>query len=151
MIFEELFFRGVLQAWLQRVGPGAADKLLIGGWDSQTNLAVPQLTAEAANPTTTELPSQATFSRTNRSVWPILATSILFALAHLGQGPAPVSLFFFGIALGYIFQRTGSIIPCIVLHMALNAFSMFWFTLRVLAGELESASMADSIYAWITF
>lgn len=44
-----------------------------------------------------------------------------FAAAHLGQGLAPAPLFLLGIVLGVIAHRTGSIIPCILLHAAFNA------------------------------
>lgn len=62
---------------------------------------------------------------------PIIISSILFALVHLGHGPAPVPLFFLALLLGYLFQRTHRILPCIALHMALNAFSMgvLWLSL----------------------
>jgi membrane protease YdiL (CAAX protease family) len=35
-----------------------------------------------------------------------------------------VPLFFFALALGYLFQRTGSLIAPIVLHVSLNATTM---------------------------
>lgn len=60
---------------------------------------------------------------------PVVASALMFALVHVGQGLAPISLFFFGIALGFLYRYTGSIIPSILLHMMLNAFSMFWVTL----------------------
>ena len=49
---------------------------------------------------------------------------MLFALAHLGQGANPISLFFLAIGLGYLYQRTHRIVPCIMVHMLFNAFSM---------------------------
>jgi membrane protease YdiL (CAAX protease family) len=58
--------------------------------------------------------------------------ALMFGLVHLGQGLAPIPLFFFGLALGYLYYRTGNIISCLVLHGLLNGFSMFWKTLGVL-------------------
>ena len=60
-----------------------------------------------------------------RIVWsPIVISSIAFSLVHWGHGPAPVPLFFLALLLGYLYQRTHRVLPCIVLHMSLNAFSM---------------------------
>ena len=53
----------------------------------------------------------------------------MFAAVHYGQGLAPVALFLFGLALGFLYRQTGSIVPCIVLHFFLNFFSMFWLSL----------------------
>jgi membrane protease YdiL (CAAX protease family) len=55
---------------------------------------------------------------------PILASSLLFGLAHIGYGPEPVPLFIFGLFLGYVFQRTNRILPCIVAHAFFNLVSM---------------------------
>ncbi|MFT5300452.1 MAG: membrane protease YdiL (CAAX protease family) [Mariniblastus sp.] len=152
-ICEEIFFRGILQAWLQRGKGGDPERLLIGGWDERESdggskrisrkLDLPVLdptdSSVLAEPAQSSNPYQAPGDVNSKIVsrapsggpWPIVISSLLFALVHVGQGPAPVSLFFFGIALGYIYQRTRSIIPCIILHMMLNAFSLFWFTLNV--------------------
>jgi membrane protease YdiL (CAAX protease family) len=45
-------------------------------------------------------------------------------LAHSGYGPEPIPLFLFAIFLGYVFQRTHCIIPCIVAHALFNLVSM---------------------------
>jgi len=174
-ICEEIFFRGILQSWLQRLGGGLSDLVLTGGWDSPVNADAfePGKVSESPgtafksklslpfDPNSPPSPQQVDSKETKKdknwissSLWPILVTSALFGLAHFGQGPAPVSLFFFGIALGYIFRRTGSIVPCIVLHMMLNGFSMFWFTLQVFFGNTESDSVLEqaqsvSQIAWI--
>jgi membrane protease YdiL (CAAX protease family) len=58
-------------------------------------------------------------------VFPILVSSLFFALAHFGYGPEPVPLFFLAIALGYVYQRTHRILPSIVTHALFNAFAMF--------------------------
>ena len=52
--------------------------------------------------------------------WPILVSSLVFALLHLGQGGAPIPLFFLAVGLGFLYQRTGRLTPCIVVHMLLN-------------------------------
>jgi membrane protease YdiL (CAAX protease family) len=47
-----------------------------------------------------------------------------FALAHRGQGLAYLPLFPLGLVLGLIAGRTGSIVPCILLHAMFNAVSV---------------------------
>lgn len=51
---------------------------------------------------------------------PILISSLLFAGAHFGQGAAPIGLFFLALGLGYVYQRTHRIVPCIVVHVLVN-------------------------------
>jgi membrane protease YdiL (CAAX protease family) len=55
---------------------------------------------------------------------PIVLSSALFALAHVGHGPDPIPLFFLALILGYIYQRTHRIVPCIVAHMLFNSLAM---------------------------
>ena len=63
---------------------------------------------------------------------PIALSSVLFALAHVGQGASPISLFFLAIGLGFLYQRTHRIVPCIIAHMLFNAFGMVQVGLSVL-------------------
>jgi membrane protease YdiL (CAAX protease family) len=178
-ICEEIFFRGVLQGWLQRLGKGRffSDQVLTGGWDPVAlestgpgpgakgrgesdsvdfQALPPGRELDPAMPTTDPNPYAAprTFENlapaipgtgddaVSISFWPVVVSAAIFGLAHIGQGPAPIPLFLFGLALGYVYRKTGSIMPCIVLHMLLNGFSMFWFTLQVLFnGEPPEAPM----------
>ncbi|MEM0926566.1 MAG: CPBP family intramembrane glutamic endopeptidase [Planctomycetota bacterium] len=59
-----------------------------------------------------------------RAFWPILVTSFLFAAMHFGQGAAPIPLFFLSIGLGLLYQRTGRLIPVIIVHMLLNGATL---------------------------
>jgi membrane protease YdiL (CAAX protease family) len=59
----------------------------------------------------------------------IIFTAGFFGFLHLGQGLAIVPLFGLALGLGYLFERTGSILPCFVVHFLLNAHSMLWATL----------------------
>jgi membrane protease YdiL (CAAX protease family) len=54
----------------------------------------------------------------------IAISAAAFALAHRGQGLAYVPLFPLGLVLGLIARRTGSIVPCILLHAFFNAVSV---------------------------
>jgi hypothetical protein len=51
---------------------------------------------------------------------PILVSAAVFAIAHLGHGVAPVSLFFLAIGLGVVYQRTHRLLPCVVVHFLVN-------------------------------
>lgn len=61
----------------------------------------------------------------------IVASAAAFGLAHTGQGLAWLPLVLFGIVLGWLARRTGSIVPCILLHAAFNAVSV---TILLVAG-----------------
>lgn len=126
---EEFFFRGLLQGWLGRLAEGrrgdAAD--------------APLITAKAATPTkllggqANEADSLNPYAAGDTEVvyhgprprpwWPIVASSLLFAAVHIGQGPAPISLFFLSLGLGYVYRQTGRIWPAVILHMGLNGLS----------------------------
>lgn len=54
----------------------------------------------------------------------IVLASAVFAAAHVGQGLAFVPLFPLALVLGAIARRTGSIVPCILLHALFNAVSV---------------------------
>ncbi len=105
-IFEELLFRQLAQGWLERLN---------GNWNRAQSIS------ETDEPPLRQLPMALTLLR---CWWPICASSFLFALVHLGQGGAPIPLFFLALALGYLYQRTHRIVPCIVLHMLFNALAM---------------------------
>jgi Type II CAAX prenyl endopeptidase Rce1-like len=51
---------------------------------------------------------------------PIVISSFFFALAHFGYGWEPVPLFVLALILGYVYQRTHRIIPCMVAHALFN-------------------------------
>ena len=55
---------------------------------------------------------------------PIIISAAAFGIAHFGYGPEPVPLFFLGLVLGFVYQRTHRIVPCIVAHSLFNLFTM---------------------------
>lgn len=135
-ITEEIFFRGTFQSWLQRQRFFSLDispEQIFGGWtrywirptievDAATNS---QSNSQAYQPINvySDLPDQ------TRLAWtPVLISALVFAGVHFGQGPAPIPLFFFGLALGYVYRQTGSTLSCIVMHMLLNGITMFLVT-----------------------
>lgn len=101
---EEFFFRGILQGWLERVVAerGASNTL--------------EAAEDEASPADVRPP--------DTSPMPILFSSTLFALVHIGSGPDIVPIFFLALGLGYLYRQTHSIWPGFVVHTMLNAWSM---------------------------
>jgi membrane protease YdiL (CAAX protease family) len=69
-----------------------------------------------------------------RSIWPIFVASGVFAIMHLGQGAAPIPLFFLAVGLGFLYRSSGRLTPVIVVHMLLNGTTLLVEFLRVNAG-----------------
>lgn len=61
----------------------------------------------------------------------IVISSLFFSLLHLGHGADPIPLFFLALVLGYLYQRTGRLLPSVVVHFCLNTCSLIalWFSL----------------------
>ena len=136
---EEVFFRGLLQGWLQRTFDHEEPKevWIIGGpVTPNTNRAIPN-----------EVP----FQRSYRFWAPIFISSVLFAAVHAGQGPAPIPLFFLALGLGYIFRKTGSIVPCVIVHLVLNSLSLILLSIGIMYPELmppEAEPAPGVIWFW---
>lgn len=67
------------------------------------------------------------------SVWPILLSAGLFAAMHASHGPDPIPLFVLAVGLGYLYQRTHRIVPCLVVHFLLNSCSLVMLLIEVLS------------------
>ncbi len=109
-VVEEFLFRGVVQGWLQRLSANgqltSLDSLLFGVPPRQNRR---------------EQSEKDSSSAVGRYHFPsIVITSALFGLAHFSNGPAPITLFVFSLGLGYLYQRTGNLVACMVTHMLLN-------------------------------
>ncbi|MCA9119281.1 MAG: CPBP family intramembrane metalloprotease [Planctomycetaceae bacterium] len=118
-ISEELVFRGFLQGWLERLPLFHADleAFLLGQRE------------------TTEEDDQL-FQECNRKLqrvapMPILLSSMIFALMHFSHGPDPVALFVLALALGYVYQRTHCLLPCVIVHACLNGTTMLFLWLSL--------------------
>jgi membrane protease YdiL (CAAX protease family) len=61
----------------------------------------------------------------------IIASAALFAVLHATQGPDPIALFPLALVLGYLYNRTHRLLPCIVMHLCFNGFSLLvlWIAL----------------------
>lgn len=150
-VVEEFLFRVLLQGWLERVAShrGETSVLLLGGVEessvdailleeSNPDESLPNAPAEPADdnpyatPRSLELPvtgpqDEATAENVRPRkppFWPILVSALLFAGMHYSHGPDPIALFVLAIGLGYLYQRTHRILPCILVHFLLNACSM---------------------------
>ena len=143
-ICEEIVFRLLLQGWLEKM----EDRIV--GWRQPLPVESPELAdtsprgdeppiplhldepPEFANGRAPgELPAVPPAEPPRRGFlglpygWlPIVVSSLLFALAHFGSGPDPVPLFVFALILGFLYQRTHRIIPCIVAHAMFNLITM---------------------------
>ena len=59
-----------------------------------------------------------------RAFWPIFVASLIFSLLHVGQGAAPIPLFFLSLGLGFLYRQTGNLTSPIVVHMVLNGLTL---------------------------
>jgi len=113
---EEFLFRLVFQGWLERV-------------DRRWLRPSQPLYSEAHGG-----PEQLAPRARPLVLWPIFVSSAVFALMHFSHGVAWIPLFFFALALGYLYQRTGSLVPSIVLHVCLNGTTMLILWLATMSG-----------------
>ena len=67
------------------------------------------------------------------SFWPIGLSAGLFAAMHASHGPDPIPLLLLALGLGYLYQRTHRILPCLVVHFLLNSCSLVMLLVEVLA------------------
>lgn len=141
---EEYLFRGLLQGWLENLRPGiASDAVLLGSRrttqaepsggvvDNSPALPTPFPALDADNPYAASPPLDAIVMEESLSTptvavarWPLIVSALLFALAHYSHGPAPIPLFFLALGLGYLYQRTHRLTPCITVHCLLNSWTM---------------------------
>jgi membrane protease YdiL (CAAX protease family) len=137
-IFEEFVFRLLFQGWLERVEDRAVGNVAT----RRQTIAVPALSIESTSgsPDGTIVdpillepnPPRGFLPGISHGFIPIALSSLLFSLAHIGFGPDPVALFVLALFLGYLYQRTHRIVPCIVVHVLFNALNllMLWLFLQ---------------------
>jgi membrane protease YdiL (CAAX protease family) len=144
---EELIFRGVLLGWLTRMVLGRPKKSTIDDFSGEpelSSLLEPDLTAEPGfaevldhdpdNPyapprapialqETTEVSVEMSGSKTFLLILSNVVISVVFAGLHASVWPTPVPIFFLSLGLGFLYQRTGSLVPSTALHMTFNGVS----------------------------
>lgn len=110
---EEVLLRLAFQGWLEKVAVwnGGVGRLVLG--DSPDQRSSKQLS--------------------NPPFWPIVISAGLFALLHVTEelSPDPIPLFFFALALGFVYQRTHRLLPCVLMHMLLNAVSLIQLAVSI--------------------
>jgi membrane protease YdiL (CAAX protease family) len=124
-VVEEFFYRVLWQGWLLAFAQRRSDflQLVLGNPVATAPISGDVPISDGANGAAPARPGQ--FSS---EIFAILASSALFATMHLSQGAAPIPLFVLALGLGYLMARTGRVLPCIVVHVLLNACSlaMLW-------------------------
>lgn len=137
-IFEEFVFRLLFQGWLERV----EDQAIGFHATERTALALSQPLCEIIDnaglvdvdnaPLIESTPTRGLLPGIAHGYVPIALSSLLFSLAHIGFGPDPIALFVLAVMLGYVYQRTHRIVPCIVVHALFNALNLLilWLVLR---------------------
>lgn len=144
-IAEEYFFRVLVQGWLERilaVGKHHLGVPVAECADDTKREQVYEVEQDGnpyASPTVSGVPVKddaASNAVTRRGAEgrvlpvPIVLSAAFFAAMHASHGPAPIPLFLLAIGLGYLYQRTHRILPCIVVHLLLNACSLCALTLE---------------------
>ena len=136
---EELLFRSVLQGWLTRwlrarfrprpeisLQPNEPN----GFWEGTLNFY------EAPQGLTPRGEAEVTAPVDRRpEMLAVMITSAVFALLHAPQMPAPVPLFALSMILGLLMQRTGSLVPSLVVHALFNGLSTIGLLIRSLSSE----------------
>src|SRR5205814_3907184 len=62
----------------------------------------------------------------------IVLTSLFFAAVHAAQWPAPIALFVLALAIGTVYERTGSLIAAVCMHAVFNGISTLGLFFAVL-------------------
>jgi membrane protease YdiL (CAAX protease family) len=166
-LVEEMLFRVFLQGFLEKLVSfrGRAQELVLGHFgdtpqpaelaavrepvlaqavdlppdlNPYTPPSVPQPIDEGPEAVATD-PSEQAELRGPRSWVPIGISSIIFALLHMSHGPDWVALTLLAAGMGYLYQRTHSIVPSLVIHMCLNGLSMWGLWIQVY--ELKGAGL----------
>jgi len=157
-IAEELFFRVLLQGWLESLAGGPRPAPADPSQAAVEQVPNLPLSAGPADPENPYSPSPSLASSRHgepaavepgpaaspgaRYSWgalrwdylSIIVSSLVFSLMHLGHGADPIPLFFLALALGYLYQCTGRLLPSVVVHFCLNGCSMLALCFGAAAG-----------------
>jgi hypothetical protein len=86
-----------------------------------------------------------------RNFWPaVVLTSLFFGILHMPQWPAPISIFVLSLALGAVYQRTGSLIAAIFMHATFNGLSTLAAIGAILASQGAPVKREEKIPSKIT-
>lgn len=144
-VWEELFFRGLVQRWV--IGTGReAEAIALG-------VALFAAVAARVGDLWTAADGRAVFLATLPAlcvlvligVWWLLprkrgplpglfATAVLFAFIHTAAWPSPIPLLLLALGLGYLAHETKGIVGAIVLHAVFNAVAFVLLMVLTLRG-----------------
>jgi membrane protease YdiL (CAAX protease family) len=170
-IFEEMLFRGVIQRWCidfvarrfsarkfvdEPVQVGEQSSIVSrleadSAGNSKPALDEPSVHAahdsefaDTFNPNSQGESKPVSSESHNRAsvILGIVFTSLVFALIHFDQWPAPIALFVLALIIGSIYHRTGSLIAAIFMHATFNGFSTLGLFVAILAGQGKEAKNA---------
>ena len=160
---EELLFRGIFQRWLGRLVEDRPlptttiqEKGRFGPLEPENESFF--LNSKAAPTESTPIdpgseilassyqPAEQPSSRF--SSLPILLTSFFFAAMHLSQWPAPVAIFLLSMALGTVYERSGSLLAAITMHATFNGVNTLLLLLAAIGlhiqAPIQPAAMTSS-------
>src|SRR5271157_4851113 len=152
-LIEELLFRGIFQRWLGRLVEGRPlptttipEKGRFGPLEPENESFF--LNSKAAPTESTPIdpgseilasghqPAEQPSSRS--SSLPIVLTSFFFAAMHLPQWPAPIAILLLSMALGTVYQRTGSLLAAITMHATFNGVNTLLLLLLALGLHIQA-------------
>jgi len=129
-LYEETAFRLVFQGWLERFNTSVEYVPMESGPDA----VVLEPLDETGDATLPQPPVLAMVQRSLPGWPPIVISGALFGLAHWGHGVQPAALILLGVMLGYVYQRTHRITPCMVFHFLFNGFTFVLLLLQLPMG-----------------
>ena len=119
-LFEEFFFRVLLQGWLEKI------EMRLVSEQAADDGSIESTSEHGAAPAGNSNVPLGLFGL-SLGMLPIVISSTLFALMHWGQGTAPIPLFVLALVLGFLYQRTHRILPSLTVHVLLNSVSLAVF------------------------
>jgi membrane protease YdiL (CAAX protease family) len=150
---EELLFRGVFQRWLGRLVEDRPLPTTTIQAEGRLAPLEPEnesffLNSKAAPAESTPIdPGSEILARGHRpaeppssrsSSLPILLTSFFFAAMHLPQWPAPIAILLLSMALGTVYERTGSLLAAITMHATFNGVNTLLLLLAAIGLHIRA-------------
>jgi membrane protease YdiL (CAAX protease family) len=144
-MIEELLFRAIVQGWLTRLASPRRSSTRIVKYHAYVE---PELVGSAAledarSPGSVDATGidfkepQSPSSSEPGSSLAIVFTSLFFAALHAPQWPAPIAIFILSMALGTLYQRTGSLLAAMAMHGTFNGYSTMVLLLTAVSRQVE--------------
>jgi membrane protease YdiL (CAAX protease family) len=151
-LVEESMFRGVLLGWLTKVfsppppAEPASSQITMAPVLAPDESAEPGPGPQPTEPEPADLAVEPAAPARNVVCLPaIVLSSLLFAGLHMPQWPAPIGIFFLSLALGVVYQRTGSLLTAMVMHGVFNGCSTILFLVGTLARSLQVPELGPEV------